>query len=76
MKIISLPYVGSALRKELGRMIRVNLKYQDIPAALAASTSPWGVFSMAPLMISMVYAQVFRVKAKSAQKYASLKKNP
>ena len=51
----------------VSRMAYSMARRRDMPQALAASSSPKAVWTIAPLKISAVYPAVFRAKAASAQ---------
>ncbi|MCY1184404.1 hypothetical protein D9M73_250940 [compost metagenome] len=52
--ITSLLYCGRARRRADGSRMRRYILTRDIPMALAASISPWGVALRLPAMISAV----------------------
>ncbi|MNN98016.1 hypothetical protein D3C81_2173040 [compost metagenome] len=52
--ITSLLYCGSARRRADGNRMRRYIFMRDMPMALAASISPWGVALRLPAMISAV----------------------
>jgi hypothetical protein len=61
MKITSFEYAGRARRNAPGNTTRRIICIFDMPQALAASISPFAVFSMAPRRNSVVYAAVLRL---------------